>query len=392
MARETENRHRLIRLGHLPPPEESRRPRPFPEVVAEYVAWGRSEGGLRGRPWAKAHAQKVRQHLAFWERELDLRDIYDLEQCLPRVEKALRALQAEGRSGKTLKHYGDTLRALCAWCVDREYLAHHPLAKLKRHDDRPKTTRRAMTREEIRRLLATASPDRRVLYQVALGSGLRAGELRALQPRHLSADRCEIDIEAEWDKGRRDWNHPVAGWLAARLAQAGTGKPTNASLLDMLARPTAHLYADLNAAGVPLKTDQGYLDFHALRTTYITLVTECGANSKEVQVLARHSPSDLTHRVYIRARDERLHELAEAVGAIINLDQNYDPGMARPQEPDRPQRPNELPGQHLGSSGMLTGARAACPAHVTKPLRALTTAPAMAILLLTESWRDRRTT
>ena len=171
--------------------------------------------------------------MTFWERELGLRDIHDLEQCLPRVEKALRALQMAGRSGKTLKHYGDTLRALCAWAVDREYLPGHPLVRMKRHDDRPKTTRRAMTHEEIRRRLAAAPADRRFLYQAALGSGLRAGELRALQPRHLSAHRCEIDIEAEWDKGRRDWHHPVAGWVAAQLAQAGAGQPTNASPLDM---------------------------------------------------------------------------------------------------------------------------------------------------------------
>ena len=42
MAKETENRHRLIRLGHLPLPEESQKPRPFTAIRDEYMAWGQT--------------------------------------------------------------------------------------------------------------------------------------------------------------------------------------------------------------------------------------------------------------------------------------------------------------------------------------------------------------
>ena len=220
MAKETENRHRLIRLGHLPSPEESQKPRPFVEVRDEYMAWGRSEGGLRGHPWAPAYARGMERRLKFWARELKPADIRDLDGCLPRVERALRRLKKDGLS--------------------------------------------------------------------ALASGL----------------------------------------------------PASAPLFHVPGHTARNVRRDLKAAGVAITTSDGYVDFHALRTTYITLVTEAGANTKEAQVLARHSASDLTHRVYVRVRDDRLHALAEAVGRVVDPLENYDPGMARPPVGHHGDRPN----------------------------------------------------
>jgi len=244
-------------------------------------------------------------------------------------------------------------------CVNRDYLEHHPLAKLRPRDDRPETRRRAMAREEIQKLLGVAPLDRRFRYQMALGTGLRVGELQALRPRHLNVDRCEIDIEMDWDKGRREWHHPVAAWLVSQLADIVLVKPAGEPLLRVPTRPATDLHTDLEAADIPVENEQGYLDFHALRTTYITLVIELGANTKEVQMLARHTPSDLTHRAYIRARDERLHELAEAVGAVINIAENHDPGMAQPGQHGRIASPNAPHDQQLGYAPGTTMPQAA---------------------------------
>gem|GEM_PF-5348252 len=53
-----------------------------------------------------------------------------MNDILPRVEKALRELQAQGSAGKTLANYAASLKAFCAWCIERGYLAEHPLAGL----------------------------------------------------------------------------------------------------------------------------------------------------------------------------------------------------------------------------------------------------------------------
>ena len=332
MAKETENRHRLMRLGHLPPPNEHDKRRPFRQVADEYLEWGRSQGGLRGRPWSAAHACNVSRYVEYWEHQLGLRDIHDLEGSLPQVEKALRKLKGNGRSNSTLKRYSDALRGLCTWCVDRDYLAHHPLSKLRPRNGKPEKTRRAMGHNEIQALLEACPPERRALYQTAFCSGLRANELRSLRARHVNLACSEIHIEPTWDKGRREWNHPIPRWLAERLTHIAKGKRAKEPLLHVPRHVARGLYVDLESAEISRETSEGYLDFHALRTAYLTLVGEAGATEKEAQILGRHSPKSLTHQVYVKARPERLHELAEAVGAIVKCDENYDPGMAQPDE------------------------------------------------------------
>jgi hypothetical protein len=47
------------------------------------------------------------------------------------------------------------------------------------------------------------------------------------------------------------------------------------------------------------------------------LVIEVGATVKEAQTLLRHSTPHLTMNAYARARDDRLAEVAERVGAVV---------------------------------------------------------------------------
>ncbi|HUU69335.1 MAG TPA: hypothetical protein VM186_07415 [Planctomycetota bacterium] len=99
---------------------------------------------------------------------------------LPIVEKALRELQAQCSDGKTLSNYAASLKAFCAWCIERGYLAEHPLAGLAEFDTTPQTMRRALTPQEFHRILDAAPEHRRILYETAACSGLRRNELRSL--------------------------------------------------------------------------------------------------------------------------------------------------------------------------------------------------------------------
>ena len=86
--------------------------------------------------------------------------VTDLYDSLPRVEAALRELHAEGRAGKTLSNYAEALAAFCDWALERGYLNTDPLKKFKDFDTTPEETRRAMTHEEMQRLLAVAPSHR----------------------------------------------------------------------------------------------------------------------------------------------------------------------------------------------------------------------------------------
>jgi hypothetical protein len=88
-------------------------------------------------------------------------------------------------------------------------------------------------------------------------------------------------------------------------------------LLYVPTNPSRTLKTDLKAAGIPVRTEEGKIDFHALRVAFVSFVVETGTDLKTAQSLARHTTPELTMNVYARVRGSRLTEVAEAVGRII---------------------------------------------------------------------------
>lgn len=308
-----------IRLGVRPAPKsyDTAKGRTFADMTGEYSAWGGSQGGRGGRPWGRGHARMRAAHLAFWRTRLGLVTLADLDGVLPRVEAALRELQDAGRTGKTLANYADALRSFCTWCVERGYLPDDPLKGMAAFDATPKTQRRALTPDEIGRLLTTCRERKRLLYATALCSGLRAGELKALKVEHLDALRGGLHLDAAWTKGRRSGFQPLPAALVQELAEASEGKAPDATLLDAPTHTGRTLAEDLESAGIASWAPEGKVDFHSLRVTYVSLVLQQGATLKEAQSLARHATPGLTMNTYGRTRVDRLSALAEDVGKAV---------------------------------------------------------------------------
>jgi integrase len=336
MARRLEDDHRQVRLGYRPASTSADRHKTdrFFEIKDEYLAWGESQGGRGGRPWGDWHARKRRTHLIWWEKKLGLTTLADLDGILPKVEKEMRSLQAAGRAGKTIANYAEALAALCDWCQQRGYLADDPLNALVPFDTTPRTVRRAMTEQEIARLLDGCPDHRRLLYETALVSGLRANELRSLTLRHLDVARRGLNLDAKWTKNRKNGFQPLPLWLVAKLrATAERGDSEQLYRLHYARRdakrrapkddpllfvPSASLSRDLDkdleAADIRKWTPDGKLDFHAIRNTYINLVLDSDVTAREAQALARHSTPDLTFNIYGRARQDHMAEAVERIG------------------------------------------------------------------------------
>ena len=204
-AQRLEDEHRQIRLGYRPVPKsaDKHRATPIQEVIDQYLAWGKSQGGRNGYAWSAEHHRKRTDSLARWVKQLGLGVLADLDGILPRVESALRALQEAGKTGKTLQIYREALGAFCRWAVTRGYLLDDPLKGSVPFDTTPKTVRRAMSVDEIQLLLSKCSPQHRLLYEVAFSSGLRASELRALRLKHLDVAGRGIILDASWTKSRK---------------------------------------------------------------------------------------------------------------------------------------------------------------------------------------------
>src|SRR5690606_7568833 len=60
LANTVQAEHDAIRKGLRPPPVIEEPPLPFDEVAEKYLTWGETQGGRRGRPWSKRHAEKRR--------------------------------------------------------------------------------------------------------------------------------------------------------------------------------------------------------------------------------------------------------------------------------------------------------------------------------------------
>lgn len=333
-----ELREREIRNGvrSAPEPEGGGEKRSFNDVLGEYMAWGRCQGGRNGLPWDDEHAVKKERELILWKETLGLETIGDAEGVLPKVEAACRELFAAGNSGKTVSNRIQHLRAIFLWCCRRGYLNANPLAQLGRFNIQPTYVRRAMTIGEYRRLIRSCSEHRRLLYEVAVLSGLRENELKQLEPKHLDRENMAIRVDRMIDKGRIARLQPVPASLMDRLTafaeskrarklyaqyrrqKKKTGKaPPENPLLYVPYNAARSLRKDLLDAGIPFETPEGRLDFHALRTGYVNFLMDAGAAPKELQDLARHKTLEMTMNIYGRSRQDRKRELVETLGRML---------------------------------------------------------------------------
>lgn len=314
LAAEIELREKKIRMRLIPPPKAAAEIRAYSKTTAEYIESGKLNGGRRGFGWSKEHARHRRLHLAFWGKRLSLRNIQDID--LVRTERALQDLKAKGNKNKTLANKVEALKAFCLWCTERGYLESDPLAGLRPFDTTPEVPHRAFTPEELAAFLAVVPPARSIVYRVALATGYRMSELRALRVRDLDRFGPSLPLAGEFTKNRKDARQPISQELAGDLESLTVDRLGEEPLLSMPRNHTAHenFVRDLEAAGLAGKreTAEGKLTFHSLRVNYVNGLVTSGADLKTVMELARHSSAFMSMQRYAKPNMSRLREAAEA--------------------------------------------------------------------------------
>ena len=356
MAQRFEDEHRQIRLGYrpLPKPYQKHAVQDIAEIIRQYLEWGRAQGGRNGMPWGEVHVRNRIAQLEWWKKRLKLKILADLNGILPHVEKLLREFSASGHSGKTCQNYVETLRSFCRWCVKRDFISDDPLKMITHFDIAPRVIRRAMTPEEIQKLLEVAAPHRGLLYEAAMCTGLRANELKSLTLSDIDLQNSGLNLKREWTKNRKSGFQPLPASLVKKLYEfsiAGTpadlydrhfcrhdsscDAPPNA-LLFVPTKLSRELDKDLVRAGIPKLTEKGKIDFHSFRVVFVTYLFEVGANVKEAQTLARHATPDLTVNVYARTRDTRLTEIVQQVQDRIIPEKNIALLLHFPKSPENP--------------------------------------------------------
>jgi len=224
-------------------------------------------------------------------------------------------VERKDRAPRTINGYLTAIKSFAQYLADIEILPSHPLKSVRKLNEAidPRKRRRAMTTDEVERLLQVAASDththkwkageRVLIYRLLLGTGLRSTELSLLTPNQIDFERCRLTIEAAKTKNKKadvlpmrpDLVQSVKEWVKTH------GIQSHERIFHYEVRVLCKsLYKDLAAAGIERKNSDGRsLDVHALRKTFGTMLAKAGIPLTTTQRLMRHYSPVITAKLYI---------------------------------------------------------------------------------------------
>jgi integrase len=235
---------------------------------------------------------------------------------------AWRAEQKQ--SDKTLNEYLISIKALLNWMERHERLQANPLKTVERcHTTRaikPRYARRALNDIEAARLLAVAGR-RRIVYLMAMLTGLRRGELRDLLwgDVHLDCPQPRLVLRAVTTKNGKQAFIPLHLSLVIELKVLRSARSSESDRVFAGLIPKMETFkSDLEKAQIPFIDERGLRsDFHALRHTFCTNLHRANVSGRQAMQLMRHSTRKLTDMDY--ADEEQLGSF-EAVQKLAFID------------------------------------------------------------------------
>ena len=275
-----------------------------------------------------------------------------------KVEQWLADAVSTGMGARTRNYYRDAVVRFANWLRDAGRLGAHDLNRLPKADERadPKRQRRALTPDEIERLLAVAvrrpldaartvrrgkrkgeafadlrpevverlhalGRERVLVYRTLIYTGLRLGELRTLTVARLdlTPGAESLHLEVVNEKNRDGSTIPLRADLSADLRRwiGERGLAPTDRLFTIPGGLRLILDRDMKAAGIPKRDERGRtVDVHAMRTTFGTLLSTTGTAPRTAQAAMRHSDIRLTMGTYT---DPRQLDVREAVERLPGL-------------------------------------------------------------------------
>jgi hypothetical protein len=231
------------------------------ERIAEYLAWGRIQGGKRGLPWGDGHERHQSDHLRWWVDALKLQTLSDVRQG-PFDQGVARL--ARQFAPNTVNHYANALTGICTWAVRSGYLAASPL-RFRQLDKTPKTPRGPFTLDELRILFQGVPWARGLVYRTAYYLRFRRNECASLKVSSVLWGEGLMKLNYLSAKDRRNALKPIPAALLKDLWEASQGKAPDAPLFDWSKRHAALvLHRDMERLGIPLIRDGKRRDFHSL--------------------------------------------------------------------------------------------------------------------------------
>ncbi len=274
------------------------------DVIAEFETYLDLEG--KSPNTVRMYSYYIRRYLE-WGGKLNSRSAL----------RFLARLRKEGYSNKSLNLVVQALRSYF-----RFEGAEEEAEKLK-PPKVPRSLPKALTREEVRKLLSVIPPTRRrdrLIVLLLYGAGLRVSELCNLKKRDVDLENGLIIVRG--GKGAKDRVVPIPGFLSAEIeSYLQTRSDSSEYLLveerrkdkDRLSPKTVwyllRKYGE--RAGVEVTP-------HRLRHSFATHMLESGVDIRAIQELLGHSNLSTT-QIYTKVTVEHLRKAQEKAKLIEGL-------------------------------------------------------------------------
>ena len=262
------------------------------------------------------------------------------------IEHAMKRMRKAGLSDKSILNYVGTLRALYNFAGDkrRRWTRHNPVDDIDLPSMPSYTEIRYLTSDEVWALVDAVKAGPyveldRAMYLTAAMTGLRIGELQALDWRSVDYQHARIRVRRTWDRKAKTFTTPksrrseravpmpdvVAGALE-RMFRAQTpddAEPHPDALVfadPSTGEPLGHerMYLRLREALKTAGLDEGY-GFHSLRHSYGTALAGQGVPMRTLQEWMGHKDIQTTQRYADYCPNPGERDIVEAAFARKSL-------------------------------------------------------------------------
>jgi integrase len=224
----------------------------------------------------------------------------------PMLQQLVDELVGEGCAASTVRNAVLPLRAIYRRALQRDELTSNPTLKLALPAVRQRRERVARP-AEAEALLAALPADQRALWATALYTGLRRGELQALQWQNVDLERGLVSVEHSWDrcagliepKSRSGARRvPIPATLRRQLLahHLRHGRPASGWVFPAAeeSRPFDSAWATTKARRAWQPAGLAAIGLHQCRHSYAAYAIAAGINPKALSSYMGHSSITIT--------------------------------------------------------------------------------------------------
>lgn len=210
--------------------------------------------------------------------------------CVSPVEQFLVGLRKKNKSARTINSFRVDFSCFCNWMINEEYLSYNPIKRIKNLnvDADRRLVRRALAPKQITMLLEStkqseahnglSGEERALAYWLTIETGCRWTELYNIKREKFCFEHpAHIILEAKHTKNKSEAQIPLRDSIAQAM-KVYFGNKLKGKVFEGMWKKRGYvmLKRDLKTAGIPVETEEGVVDFHSLRATTATLLSQSG--------------------------------------------------------------------------------------------------------------------